>query len=70
MDGDTFSVFNLLPSGHVKIRVKGVNTPEKNKAGFDEARRFTAGWLAKGTFKLMTCGKHTADALKQAGHLR
>lgn len=63
MDGDTFSVFNLLPPGYVKIRVKGVNAPERGKPGFDKARQFTADWLAKGTFKLETCGKHTFERI-------
>lgn len=85
MDGDTFSVFNLLPPGYVKVRVKDINTPERGRPGFDEARLFTADWLAKGTFKLETCGKHTferiegvvtrngatlAEALQVAGHAR
>lgn len=84
-DGDTFAVFNLLPPGSVSIRVKDVNTPERGQPGFTEARQFTANWLARGTFKLHTCGKYTfnrivgtverngvtlAEALRQAGHAR
>lgn len=83
MDGDTFSVFNLLPPGYIKVRVKDINTPERGRPGFDKARQFTADWLAKGSFQLKTCGKHTFDrivgtpsrngetlahALKAAGH--
>lgn len=91
-DGDTFTVFNLLPPGSVSIRVEGANTPEisrkkgvPDEPGAQEARQFAAAWLAKGTFQLSTCGKHTferivgvvsrngerlADALKAAGHSR
>lgn len=63
MDGDTFSVFNLFPPGYVKIRVKGVNAPERGKPGFEEARRFTAQWLAEDTFRVQTCGKHTFERI-------
>lgn len=84
-DGDTFTVFNLLPPGYVRVRVEGINTPERNQPGYLEAKQFTAAWLAKGTFQLFTCGKHTferivgvasrgndtlAHALKAAGHSR
>lgn len=81
-DGDTFHIFALQPGGVVKIRVEGVNTPERNETGWADAKEFTRTWLAAGPFQLSTCGKATldrivakvsrqghtlADALKSAG---
>ena len=62
-DGDTFHIFAFQPGGVVKIRVEGVNTPEKNQPGWAEAKEFTKGWLAKGPFRLTTCGKPTIDRI-------
>ena len=69
-DGDTFTVFNLLPPGSVSIRVEGVNTPEisrkkgvPDEPGAQEAKQFTAAWLGKGKFSLSTCGKHTFERI-------
>lgn len=70
-DGDTFYVFNLFPPGNVKIRVQGIDTPEiSRKKGVPdeplakEAREFTRRWLALGTFRMTTCGKHTIDRIE------
>lgn len=64
MDGDTFSVFNLLPPGYVKVRVKAINTPERGEPLYVEAAQFTKAWLAKGPFSLFTCGKHTFERIE------
>jgi len=86
-DGDTFTVFAFAPSGEIDIRVAGVDTPERTKRepGWEEAKRFTAEWLRKGTFHVQTCGDQTfgrivglvtrngeslADALIAAGHVK
>lgn len=55
-DGDTFTL-SLGALGEVRIRVEGVDTPERTKkqAGWKEAKDFTAQWLAQGPFKLTTC---------------
>ena len=62
-DGDTFHVFSFQPGGVIKIRVEGVNTPERNKPGWAEAKAFTKAWLAKGPFRVTTCGKPTLDRM-------
>lgn len=62
-DGDTFHVFAFQPGGVVKIRVEGVNTPERNQPGWAEAKAFTKAWLAKGPFRVTTCGKPTIDRI-------
>ena len=81
-DGDTFHLFAFQPGGVVKIRVEGVNTPERNEPGWADAKEFTRTWLAAAPFQLSTCGKSSldrivakvsrngrtlADALKDAG---
>jgi endonuclease YncB( thermonuclease family) len=62
-DGDTFHVFAFQPGGVVKIRVEGVNTPERNQPGWAEAKAFTKAWLASGPFRVTTCGKPTIDRI-------
>lgn len=62
-DGDTFHLFSLTPGGVVKIRVQGVDTPEKHQPKWAEAKEFTRQWLAKGPFKLATCGQPTIDRI-------
>jgi endonuclease YncB( thermonuclease family) len=62
-DGDTFHVFAFQPGGVVKIRVEGVNTPERNQPGWAEAKAFTKDWLAKGLFVVKTCGRPTLDRI-------
>lgn len=63
IDGDTFPVFTFSYGGEVKIRVKGVNTPEKNQPGWAEARQFTKEWLQQGPFQVLTCGERTLDRI-------
>lgn len=62
-DGDTFHVFAFQPGGVIKIRVQGVNTPELNAQGWAEAKAFTKDWLAKGVFRVNTCGRPTLDRI-------
>lgn len=62
-DGDTFHVFSFQPGGVIKIRVQGVNTPELNAHGWAEAKAFTKEWLAKGVFRVNTCGRPTLDRI-------
>ena len=62
-DGDTFHVFAFQPGGVVKIRVEGVNTPERSEPGWADAKEFTRTWLAAGPFQLSTCGKSTLDRI-------
>jgi micrococcal nuclease len=68
IDGDTFIArVALWPSSVAsepvqlveRIRVLGVNTPEKGKPGYAEALAFTAEWLKKGDVRITTC---TRDA--------
>jgi endonuclease YncB( thermonuclease family) len=62
-DGDTFHIFSLIPGGLVKIRVQGADTPERKEPKWAEAKEFTRQWLAKGSFKMLTCGQPTLDRI-------
>lgn len=55
-DGDTFTV-SLGALGDMKVRVQGVDTPERTKhqPGWEEAKTFTEEWLKAGPFDLWTC---------------
>lgn len=50
IDGDTFTVFDFTIEGEAIIRVLGVDTPEHKQPLFEEAKQFTAAWLAKGPY--------------------
>lgn len=63
-DGDTFHIFTFAPGGMVKIRVKGVDTPERDQPKFSAATTFTRTWLSRGPFKVMTCGTPTFDRVE------
>lgn len=83
IDGDTFILFHVGTPPEERVRLLGVDTPEKNQLGFEEAKALTKTWLAKGPSTLTTCqrdsfgryvatverdGETLADALIQAGH--
>jgi endonuclease YncB( thermonuclease family) len=62
-DGDTFQIFSFQPGGVIKIRVQGADTPERKEPKWAEAKEFTRQWLAKGAFKMLTCGQPTLDRI-------
>lgn len=64
MDGDTFPIFTFGPGEEIKIRVKGVQTPEREQPGWAEAKAFTKAWLNKGPFQVLTCGKKSLDRIE------
>ena len=59
-DGDTFTV-SLGALGDMKVRVQGIDTPERTKKqpGWEEAKTFTEHWLMAGPFDLLTCFEMT-----------
>ena len=65
-DGDTFDVFTFGSPSSVRIRVQGVDTPERKgqQPGWEAAREFTRQWLAKGPFHINTCGKRTFERIE------
>lgn len=63
MDGDTIPLFHFGAGGQVKIRVQGVDTPERKHARWNEARAFTREWLQQGPFVVKTCGQASLDRI-------
>ena len=65
-DGDTFGIYWFGP-GVIRIRVKGVDTPERPARGtrsdgrWESASTFTRDWLMRGPFVVRTCFKRTLD---------
>jgi endonuclease YncB( thermonuclease family) len=64
-DGDTFDVFTLGVPASQPIRVQGVDTPERKtkEPGWEAARDFTRTWLARGVFRLDTCGVRSFERI-------
>jgi micrococcal nuclease len=57
IDGDTFVLFAFDTPPEERVRVLGVDTPERNEPGFSAASAFTADWLRRGPFSLTTCDR-------------
>ena len=60
-DGDTFHIYTFDVPNVVKIRVMDAETPERGQFGYEEAKAITRAWLAKGPFRVITCGIMTFD---------
>jgi endonuclease YncB( thermonuclease family) len=63
IDGDTFALYHVGVPAEERVRVLDVDTPERNEAGFMEARLFTQGWLMEGPFTLTTCKRDSFGRL-------
>jgi Staphylococcus phage endonuclease len=55
IDGDTAVLWAFSTPPEERIRILGVDTPERGQPNYVEAARFTAHWLAQGPFTLETC---------------
>lgn len=55
IDGDTFVLYHVGIPAEERIRLLGVDTPERGKPGFTEAMAFTSSWLSQGDFILTAC---------------
>ena len=55
IDGDTFILMTFDVPPETRIRVLGVDTPERGEPGYAEAGAFTRAWLAQGPFTVTTC---------------
>lgn len=55
IDGDTFVLMTFDVPPETRIRVLGVDTPERGDPGYAEAGAFTRAWLAQGPFTVTTC---------------
>lgn len=55
LDGDTFKLYSIGVPAEERVRLLGVDTPERGQPRFDEARDFTTHWLSRGPFTLTVC---------------
>ena len=63
IDGDTFILFQVGVPNEERVRILGVNSPEKNKPNFLEAMAFTKTWLAQGPSELTACKRDSFGRL-------
>jgi endonuclease YncB( thermonuclease family) len=58
IDGDTIeaslSIFVNIVALE-RIRLLGIDTPERTKTGYAEAKAFTSEWINRGAFTVETC---------------
>ena len=55
IDGDTFVMFHVGVPNEERVRLLGVDTPEKHQPNYFQAMAFTRTWLAQGPSTLTTC---------------
>lgn len=63
IDGDTFVLYHVGVPPEERVRLLGVDTPERNQPGFAEATAFTSAWLAKGPASLTACKRDSFGRL-------
>ncbi len=63
LDGDTFALYHVGTPPEEKVRVLGVNTPERGQPLYAEAGAFTKSWLAEGPFELTACKRDSFGRL-------
>jgi len=63
IDGDTFVLFHVGITGEERVRLLGVDTPEKGQAGYDAASEFTTVWLKEGPSELTACKRDSFGRL-------
>lgn len=63
IDGDTFVLFSVGVPAEERVRLLGVDTPEKGQPGYDAASEFTTVWLKAGPSELTTCKRDSFGRL-------
>lgn len=64
IDGDTFILYSIATPPEERVRVLGVDTPEKGSGPVaDSATAFTIRWLADGPFTLTACKRDSFGRL-------
>ena len=63
LDGDTFVLYHVGTPPEERIRVLGVNTPERGQPNAAEATAFTKAWLANGAFTVTACKRDSFGRL-------
>lgn len=60
IDGDTFDATLAITdrlTETARVRVLGVNTPERGQPGYDTATAYTREWLERGPFTVSWCAR-------------
>ena len=63
IDGDTFSLYAIRVPPEERVRILGINAPERGKPGAAEATAFTKNWLSLGDFTLTACKRDSFGRL-------
>lgn len=63
IDGDTLVLYHLGVPTEERVRVLGIDTPERGQPGYREAAQFTANWLNVGPFDLVACKRDSFGRL-------
>lgn len=63
VDGDTFILAHVGIPPEERVRVLGVDTPERGQLNYEEARIFTESWVRAGNFSLTTCQRDSFGRL-------
>lgn len=64
IDGDTFVLFSIATPPEERIRILGVDTPERGSGPTaDSATAFTTRWLAAGNFSINACKRDSFGRL-------
>ena len=63
IDGDTFVLYHVGVPAEERVRILGIDTPERGKPNSQEAAQFTTRWLHQGAFTLTTCKRDSFGRL-------
>lgn len=63
VDGDTFILAHVGIPPEERVRILGVDTPERGQPNYAEATAFTRAWITAGDFALTTCKRDSFGRL-------
>ena len=63
VDGDTIALYHTGIPNEERVRLLGVNTPERGQPGFEAAKIFTEQWVRSGNFVLTACKRDSFGRL-------
>ena len=63
IDGDTFILYSVGVPNEERVRLLGIDTPERGQPGFEAAKLFTDQWVRTGDFTLTTCKRDSFGRL-------
>ena len=63
LDGDTFALYSVGVINEERVRLLGVDTPEKHQPNYFQSMAFTKTWLGHGTSTLTACKRDSFGRL-------